>query len=307
MTRYLLLGANGYLGRQVGRAIQASRRWPYLVAVSGHQWPPSVSSKWHWQRIDLVRASVEDLAGLLDYSKPDVVINCAGCTEGSVDELEAVNVSVVRKLLDALARNEPVPLVHLGSAAEYGRQPQGIAIAETATPHPSGDYGRTKLAATELIMEHVAHGDVRATVLRVFDPIGPGASAHSLAGMAVREIRQALDARASFVTLGQLSSFRDFLASADVATAVLRAAHSPEAPFLMNVGRGVPMSGRSMVELLAAAAGFDGDIFESSGGSRRAAAALWQQADLALMRRHLQWVPTTSIAEAVRDLWQSGS
>ena len=109
------------------------------------------------------------------------------------------------------------------------------------------------------------------------------------------------------MTLGQLSSFRDFLASADVATAVLRAAHSPEAPFLMNVGRGVAMSGRSMVELLAAAAGFDGDIFESSGGSRRAAAALWQQADLALMRRHLQWVPTTSIAEAVRDLWQSGS
>jgi hypothetical protein len=33
----------------------------------------------------------------------------------------------------------------------------------------------------------------------------------------------------------------------------------------------------------------------------------WQQADVTLLRRHLQWVPTTPIAEAVADLWQSGT
>jgi nucleoside-diphosphate-sugar epimerase len=62
-----------------------------------------------------------------------------------------------------------------------------------------------------------------------------------------------------------------------------------------------------MVELLADAAGFDGDVFESASGSPRSGPVSWQQADIARLRRHLQWVPTTSIAEAVTDLWQSGA
>jgi len=305
MTRYLLLGANGYLGQQVRRVVLESSPGTHLVAVSGHAWSPPQSDGCQWQRVDLVRASVEDVALLLDYSKPDVVINCTGCTSGSVDQLEAVNVSVVRKLLEALTRIEPVPLIHLGTAAEYGCQPLGLPIAESATPHPAGDYGRTKLMATDLIMEAVARDDVRATVLRVFEPIGPGAPVHTLAGTALREIRQALVSGATFVTLGQLSGCRDFVASGDVAGAVLRAARGTGVPLILNVGRGVPMSGRSMVELLAAAAGFDGDIFESSGGTRLAPPAIWQQADLTLLRRHLHWVPTTSIAEAVGDLWRS--
>jgi NDP-hexose 4-ketoreductase len=307
MTRYLLLGANGFLGRQVRRAIEVSDRASYLAAVSGHEWFSGGSPACDWQRVNLVRASVEDVALLLDYSKPDAVINCVGRTVGSVDELEAVNVSVVRKLLEALARIEPIPLIHLGSAAEYGCQPHGIAIAESVTARPTGDYGRTKLVATDLITDRVARGDVRATVLRVFDPVGPGVPGQSLAGTALREIQDALTVGATFVTLGQLSSYRDFLSCTDVAGAVLRTVHGGEIPPLLNVGRGVPMSGRSMVELLAATAGFEGDIFESSGGSPHAAPSVWQQADLTLLRRHLHWVPSTSIAEAVRDLWQSGS
>ena len=307
MTRYLLLGANGFLGRQVGRAILSTDRGAYVVAVSGRSSSPSDSPTCNWQQLDLVRASVEDVSRLLDYGKPDVVVNCIGCTAGSAGELEAVNVSVVRKLLEALNRSDPVRLIHLGSAAEYGCQPRGVAFAESAAARPVGDYGRTKLVATDLVMDRVARGDLAATVLRVFEPGGPGAPGHSLAGTAVREIRHALDVGASFVTLGQLSSCRDFLAGTDVAGAVLRAARSTDVPPLLNVGRGVAMSCRSMVELLAAAAGFEGDIFESHGGAGHATPAVWQQADLMLTRRHLQWVPTTSIAEAVSDLWQSGS
>ena len=307
MTRYLLLGANGFLGDQVRRSILRTDRGAYVVAVSGHAPNPPESPACNWQKLDLVRASVEDVAHLLDYGKPDVVINCVGCTVGSAGELEAVNVSVVRKLLEALTRADPVRLIHLGSAAEYGCQPRGVAFAESVTARPVGDYGRTKLVATDLIMDQVARGNLGATVLRIFDPVGPGAPDHSLVGTAAREIRRAADLRASFVTLGQLSSCRDFVAGTDVAAAVLRSALGADVPPLLNVGRGVAMSGRSMAELLAAAAGFDGDVFESSGGAGYATPPVWQQADLTLIRRHLHWVPSTSIAEAVSDLWQSGS
>ena len=92
-----------------------------------------------------------------------------------------------------------------------------------------------------------------------------------------------------------------------MATATLRAARAVDLPPVLNVGRGVAMSSRSMVELLADAAGFEGDVFETDGGSPRSAAVPWQKAECLAAPEHLQWVPTTSISEAVSDLWQSGS
>jgi nucleoside-diphosphate-sugar epimerase len=257
--------------------------------------------------MDLVRSSSQDLVDLLDFGKPDAVINCAGSTSGSPQLLEAVNATFVDKLVKALAQVDPVPLVHLGSAAEYGNQPEGVAVAETASARPLGDYGRTKLAGTEIVGDMVGRGMIRGTVLRVFNPVGPRAPANSLAGTAVRELRRAQFTRQSTITLGSLCSHRDFLATEDVASAALRVIGSADAPPILNVGRGVATSCRSVVELLAAAAGFDGDVIESFGGSRRSAAVPWQQADIALLRKHLHWVPTTSIAKAVSDLWQSGS
>lgn len=307
MTRYLLLGANGFLGSQVGAAIERSGDASFVSAVSAHAPRHTVPTTCHWHRMDLVRSSVQDFVSLLDYSKPDAIINCAGSTAGSPQLLEAVNATVVDKLVRALALTEAVPLIHMGSAAEYGQQPEGIAIKETATTRPVGDYGRTKLAATELVTTMVDRGAIRATVLRVFNPIGPRAPSNSLAGTAVREIRRALASHRSFITLGSLCSCRDFLATADVATAALRAVDTVDEHPILNVGRGVPMSCRSMVELLASAAGFEGDVFESDGGSRRSATVPWQQADISLLRKHLRWVPTTPIAKAVSELWESES
>jgi len=307
VTRYLLLGANGFLGSQVRGAIEQSRDSSSLVAVSGHAPRMPVPTSCNWRRMDLVRASAQDMVELLDFSKPDAVINCAGSTSGSAQLLEAVNTTVVDKLTKALAQVGPVPLVHIGSAAEYGNQPEGVAIAETATARPLGDYGRTKLVGTEIVTDMVERGELRATVLRVFNPVGPRAPANSLAGTAARELRRAQLTGQSYITLGSLRPYRDFLATEDVATAILRAIEAVDTPPVLNVGRGIATSCRSMVELLASASGFDGDVLESVGGSRRSAAVPWQQANTSLLRKHLHWVPTTSIAKAVSDLWQSGT
>ena len=148
--------------------------------------------------------------------------------------------------MQALARTEQVSLVHLGSAGGVRIPTRGHRHRREAIARPVGDYGRTKLVATDLITDRVARGDIRATVFRVFNPIGPGAPANSLAGTAAREIRAALQSGSTFVTLGQLSSCRDFLAVTDVASAAIRVAHSvDDVPAVLNVGRGVAMSCRS--------------------------------------------------------------
>lgn len=305
MTTYLLLGASGFLGSQVHAAIEQSADAPTLIAVSRRPPRQRMPPLGSWAQMDLVGASVRDFVLLLEKSRPDAVINCVGATSGSWHQLEAANTSVVDKLVQALSLTESVPLIHMGSAAEYGRQPEGAGIAESAPANPVGDYGRTKLAATKLISDMVARGAIRATVLRVFNPVGPFCPSDSLAGTAVREIKRALEVGRGSVTLGSLWAQRDFVASSDVATAALRAVATVDRHPILNVGRGAAMSCRSMVELLAAAAGFEGDVLESPGGSSRSATVPWQRADVTLLRQHLGWVPTTPIAAAVSALWQT--
>jgi NDP-hexose 4-ketoreductase len=305
VTTYLLLGANGFLGSQVRESIERSGDGSKLVAVSGHpprHGPPKCGT---WHQLDLVNASARDLRSLVGKCKPDAVINCVGRTSGSREQLEAVNSGVVEKLVRALSVTDPIPLVQMGSAAEYGRQTEGIAIEETAAAKPVGDYGRTKLEATDRVVEMVEKGAIRATVLRVFNPVGARSPANSLAGFAAREMKRALAAGEPSITLGPLWFCRDFLASSDVGSATVRSIRSVDDHPILNVGRGVAMSCRSVVELLADAAGFSGDVFEESIGSERSSSVPWQQASVTLLRKHLDWVPSTPIAQAVASLWRS--
>jgi NDP-hexose 4-ketoreductase len=302
VTTYLLLGAGGFLGSHVHQAIQRSSELPELVAVG--RLPPRLRmpAEGSWVEMDLVTASTHDLVTLITTSKPDLVINCAGRTSGSIEELRAINTTTVDKLTQALSVTDGVPLIHIGSAAEYGFQPEAVAIQEGAITRPVSDYGRTKLEATDLIVQKVTRGAIRAAVLRVFNPVGARAPVNSLAGRAAREMREALRNERSYILLGSLRAYRDFVAAVDVAIAALLAFPSIDAHPVLNVGRGEAMSTRSMVELLADAASFEGDVLEAPN---EVEPVPWQQADVSLLRHYLGWVPTTPIAQAVADLWKS--
>jgi nucleoside-diphosphate-sugar epimerase len=161
------------------------------------------------------------------------------------------------------------------------------------------------LAATRKITYATEQGDICATVLRVFNPIGPRQPVESLAGRAVLELSQALKTKSPTISMGPLSAYRDFVAAGDVASAALGATQLLGRAPIINVGLGKAMSCRSMVELLASAAGFDGDILEEGGGSGRSEEVPWQQADVSRMGHEIGWMPHTPISQAVEDLWRA--
>jgi nucleoside-diphosphate-sugar epimerase len=79
------------------------------------------------------------------------VVNCAGLTAGSPDELAAANVTGTSALATAMIMaGLPARLVHLGSAAEYGSAEPGTAVTESAPPRSVSSYGVTKLTGTRL-------------------------------------------------------------------------------------------------------------------------------------------------------------
>ena len=110
-------------------------------------------------------------------------------------------------------------------------------------------YGVTKLAGTRLV-ELAAAAGLDAVVLRVFNPVGPGAPVSQPAwparGRAAPGARDGTEVR-----LGPLDTVRDFVDPRDVADAVLAAVAAPALPRpVLNVGsgRGVPV--RAMVKEL---------------------------------------------------------
>lgn len=290
-TQVLLLGATGFVGRHVARALAAH---PHVSVLTNG---PRNSE----EGLDLVAGN---LTSLIERVRPHVVVNCAGATVGSPDEFVASNVVLVGNIIEAMRQADVgASLVHLGSAAEYGSTGCGTAIRESAAPQPLDAYGVTKLVGSQMVTEASATSGIAGTVLRLFNVLGPGSPPSSLPGRIVAEVRRALLAGGE-VRLGRLDTVRDFVDVRDVAdAAVLAALSAGHAAGVVNIGRGEPVVVRRLVEEVAQVAGFAGEVLEDGPTPARSAAVEWQCADVARSRETLGWAPSRPLRASARDLW----
>lgn len=293
--RILLLGATGYLGGHVAERLRALPGTRVLVA--GRSPAAEVT-------VDLARDDPRDLARTLASAAPDAVVNCAGATGGDAVTLAEVNARGPAALCAALREAAPgARLVHLGSAAEYGPGTPGRAVTESAATRPAGPYGATKLAGTVA----VAASGLDAVVLRVGNPVGPGAPPTGLPGRVTALLADAGPGPRATVRLGDLSAHRDFVDVRDVAQAVRLAVTAPgPLPPVLNIGGGGAVAVREMVRTLAAVAGFRGRIVEEDAqGSARSAQVSWQCSDITAARDALGWRPRHSLDASLAALWAS--
>lgn len=299
MPRVLLLGATGFIGRHVHRRL-TERAGLEVVTVGRGALP---YSPWHI-RLDLIAGGGAAVSALLAETAPDIVINCAGSVGGDPAELAAANIDLPAELVRAaLCGPDRVRLVHLGSAAEYGRVVTGEPVTEQTPTRPVGSYGIAKLAATRLVcLARVAGLD--SVVLRVFNPIGPGSPPGNVAGRLAQELLRA-KAEGDEVRLGPLSAVRDFIDVRDVAEAVFAAALAPviEEPVL-NVGSGEGVAVGELAKALTGIAGYTGPIGQADPGSARSAEVPWQQAGISAIGKALDWRPAIDLATSLSDLWQ---
>jgi nucleoside-diphosphate-sugar epimerase len=292
VTRVLLFGASGFLGRHIQAAFAADPRVDELTCPGR-------------DRCDLLAPGTDQLEALLDELKPDVLVNCTGRLDGAAHQLVEANTVVTAKLLDAVADGRrAIRLIRLGSAGEYGPVPRGHAVAETDPAAPRRAYGVSHLAATRLVELSRVRGLVDGLTLRVFNPVGPGMPEQTMLGRAAAQLRAAQATGADSITLGPLSAFRDFVDVRDVATAVAAAALTQSVPDpVLNVGSGVAVTGRAAVRLLAEAAGFAGAIREDGRGADRSAAVDWMLADISRATAVLGWRPDHQLADSVKSIW----
>ncbi|MEU3978976.1 NAD(P)-dependent oxidoreductase [Streptomyces sp. NPDC026672] len=290
--RILVLGGSGYLGTHVAERLRAL---PGALVLGGGRSPAAEYG------IDLATDRPERLAKTLASAAPDAVVNCAGATGGDAVTLAEVNARGPAALCAALRSAAPAArLVHLGSAAEYGPGEPDTAVTESAATRPAGPYGATKLAGTVA----VAASGLNAVVLRVGNPVGPGAPATGLPGRMASLLRAAGTDPEAVVRLGDLSAYRDFVDVRDVARAAqLAVTAAGPLPPVLNIGGGRAVAVRELVRALALRAGFRGRIVENAGGSARSAQVSWQLSDITAAGQTLDWRPAYSLEDALAALW----
>lgn len=309
-SRLLVVGAGGFLGTHVRRAFRTAGLHDVgfvsaSAGAAGADAAETVGGRWH--RLDLSNADRTSLGAVIRAERPDVVVNCSGVTHGDAVRLVRGNVVLVGELLAAIADGAAgIRFVHLGSSAEYGAVPSGLAIDEATPPNPVTSYGITKLAGTELVVAGGRAGSVDGVVLRIFNPIGSGMTPDSLPGRAASALHGAIAAGERRIELGSLDGHRDFVDAADVADAVVSAATAPGrlGPRILNVGSGRATRARDLVAELAAVAGFEGEITEDDASSPRSSAVPWQQADISAIASVLAWRPRRRLTESIAAVWR---
>lgn len=298
----MVLGAAGFIGRWVVRALHRQNAIIHAVVRN----PARVDDL---RGIGAATVAVADLAtegsigSVLDHAQPAVVFNLAGygVDPGERDHqmMEAVNSRLVEELRLALEAQpagawDGLRLVHTGSALEYGSVPG--ALTEDLTPHPTTDYGRTKLAGTQHVVHSAARSGLRSAVARLFTVYGPGEHAGRLLPSLLAAARSH-----TRVSLTAGTQPRDFTYVEDAAEGLLRLGASQAPPgTVVNLATGHLTSVRVFAETAAALLGMSPDSLEFGALPVRTGEMFHGDVDVRRLERLLSWKPRTTVAEGIQ-------
>jgi UDP-glucose 4-epimerase len=295
MARILVTGATGFIGSRVTR----------LLLTEGHTVAVLMRPQSDTWRISdvLSRLTVlrTDLAGLCEEPRaihefaPEKVLHLAWIGVGNQDRNQPEQLSNIRLSFELLRHATAAGCkvyVGLGSQAEYG--PKGELLREDAACFPTTVYGAAKLCHCLEAEAFCRKHDVRFVWLRLFSSYGPGDDPSWMISYVTRSL---LRGERPALTLGEQKW--DFLYADDAAEAIVRAAESPLAQGVYNLGSGEAYPLRSVIEQIR---DYIDPRLELGFGEvpYRADQVMWLQADISRLTADSGWHPRTSIQDGLR-------
>jgi GDP-4-dehydro-6-deoxy-D-mannose reductase len=245
----LVTGARGLLGRHL---ILALRRLGTSDVLGVVRRGPGDESE-----IECDLSDAASVTRMIGSTQPARIFHLAGSFSNVLEEDLRNNVLAAGNLLASVAERAPAARVLVtGSAAEYGVvDADSNPVREDYPACPHTVYGVTKLLQTELSLFYHRRFGTDVVIARVFNLLGPGASARLFVGSVEQQIRGVLAGSRDGLTVGPLEGLRDYLRPADAADALMTLMRRGEAGEIYNVGSGVPVGVRDVLTVMLAEAG----------------------------------------------------
>ena len=305
-VRALVLGASGFSGRRVARALSAAGADLSLAVRTARHGMVGEFPGAREVELDLLDTAA--LRDLVEETAPDIVFNLAGYGINPAERdpalAEHINAAFLATLVEAVAalqqsRWPGQRIVHTGSALEYGVCSGDLA--ETTEPQPTTLYGRTKLAGTRLLQKSSAAVGLSSVTARLFTVYGPGERSGRLLPALMELAREggSLDLTAGIQQ-------RDFTYVDDVAEGLLRLGTVQTTPGeVVNLATGRLHTVREFVETAAGVLGIPaGDLHFGALPMRQEEMAHLPVAT-GKLQNLLEWLPTTSIRQGVERTRQA--
>lgn len=239
--RALVTGGRGFVGRHLEEHLRAC----------GDEVTP----------IDIEHdvADARAMGAVVADVKPDVVYHLAAIShvgQSWDDPTDVIRVNVLGTAVVLAALRSQCPearAVVVSSAEVYGTvTPDQLPLTERSPALPASPYAASKLAAEAVALQAARGFNQGVVVVRAFNHIGPGQSpSFFVAGTATR-LAEAKRDGARTVTVGNLSTRRDFTDVRDVVRAYRLLAERGVSGEVYNVASGIDRSMEEIAEALRA-------------------------------------------------------
>ncbi|CAN5380390.1 NAD-dependent epimerase/dehydratase family protein [soil metagenome] len=302
--RVMVTGGAGFVGRELVRLL--STKAEVLVAdllrYGTPDWLTGDATEFSFSRVDIRDADA--IRAVIESFQPDVIVHLAAIhyiPECDNDPANAVatNVAGTVNLLAACAPG--TRFVFASSGAVY--QPDEAPHREfESTLGPADIYGITKLQGEEYVRAFARDRGLPATIVRLFNVIGPGETNPHLLPAIVTQLHSG----AQTIDLGNTWPKRDYIDVLDAAGGFAAAALGTNSEGVtcetVNLGSGQQYS---VDEILAAMRSVLGLTFEvrQDPSRMRAVDRPYLGADISHIREVFGWQPAHALDETLERTW----
>lgn len=321
-SRWLITGAQGFVGRYVsahilasepdatvfgiGRSVRLDGYFSHNISVpQGRARAPLPEEtrefsgkRYRYNALDV--RHIDQMRSIMEAFQPHFVVHLASGLRGDRQaELRETNVKGTEAVLRTIASCKAQrPTVVVGSSGGvYGEVASGrLPLRESESCSPLDPYCASKLAAEQRAHAIAGQYGIRLAIARIFNVVGAGQDERHVAGRMAAQLTSIKRGWNDRIRLGPLHCTRDFIDVRDVARALVTIARSGQGIF--NIGTGVERSIDQVLQHFLNVSGLRPQIEEEAetGGG-----VLRNYADITRMRS-LGFKPAFVFRRSVSDL-----
>jgi len=300
MIKILVTGGAGFIGSAIINALQHFQYEIFVIddLSFGQRNFISIPDD-HFFEVDIL--NYLEIHRLIREINPDWVIHLAAihfipyCNQYPF-EASGINIQGAFNLLEALKNTSVKKILFASSAAVYPVSDE--PMQENLFIKPIDIYGLSKLAGEQLMHKFHLETSVPVIVCRFFNAIGPNETNLHLFPTILSQIKSGQRT----IKLGNLLPKRDYIHVQDITQAIHQLMlQCNEGYDIFNVGSGTE---HTVVEIVEAFEQVIGEkiVIEIDETKVRKTERMHLSADISKIKSFINWTPTFSIQEAIKDL-----